>query len=167
MAENGAQVLIVMGSASDSAVMERCKKTLEEFGVGCEYTVASAHRSPERAMKLAGEASGRGIKIIVAAAGMAAHLAGVIASHADLPVIGVPMDSGAIDGLDALLATVQMPPGVPVATMGIGKAGATNAAHLAIRILALSDPGLAQKIKEHKKKMAEGVEAAAREVERR
>jgi len=106
------------------------------------------------------------VKVIVAAAGMAAHLAGVIASHTRLPVIGVPIDSGAVGGMDALLSTAQMPPGVPVASMGIGKAGAANAAHLAVRILALSDPALAKKIKAHQKKMAAKVEKAAREIER-
>jgi 5-(carboxyamino)imidazole ribonucleotide mutase len=166
MASKDVKVLIVIGSASDAEVMNKCGQTLSEFGVGYEFTVASAHRSPERALRLAREAAGRGIKVIVAAAGMAAHLAGGMAAHTELPVIGVPMAGGMLDGLDALLSTVQMPPGVPVATMAVGPAGAVNAAHFALRILALSDRGLAKKIAAHKEKMAQKVEEAAQALER-
>jgi phosphoribosylaminoimidazole carboxylase PurE protein len=166
MAKNEIKVLIMMGSASDAEVMNKCAAVLADFGVGCELTVASAHRSPERAVKLAREAAGRGIKVIVAGAGMAAHLAGVLAAHTDLPVIGVPMPGGMLDGLDALLSTVQMPPGVPVATMGVGGAGATNAAHLALRILALSDRALAKKLTAFKAKMARQVDEAAEKLAR-
>jgi phosphoribosylamine--glycine ligase len=124
-------------------------------------TVASAHRSPARVMRLVDEAPGRGVKIFIVGAGAAAHLGGVVAAHTILPVIGVPIDSSALKGMDALLATVQMPPGVPVATMAIGKAGATNAAVFAAQILGVADKGMAQKLVEYKKKLADKVEAAA------
>ena len=164
MPGKNAQVLVIIGSASDREVMEKCVSVLSDFGVPFEFTVASAHRSPERARKLAEAAAGKGVKVIIAAAGMAAHLAGVIASHTLLPVIGVPMKAGDIGGLDALLSTVQMPPGVPVATMAVGGAGAQNAGHYAVRILALSDPALAKKLKSHRAKMARQVEAAAKSL---
>jgi len=137
----------------------------DDFGVLYRMTVASAHRSPTRALSLAGEAKKGGVKVIVAAGGMAAHLAGVVAAHTELPVIGVPIDAGGLGGLDALLSTVQMPPGVPVATMGIGGAGARNAAYFALRVLALSDPSLSRKLSSHRKRMAKEVEAAAKKVE--
>jgi len=161
MAKSKVQVLVIMGSASDREVMARCAAVLEEFGLAYEFTVGSAHRSPARVRKLAEEAAGRGVKVIVAAAGMAAHLAGVIAAHTELPVIGVPLISGDLKGMDALLSTAQMPPGVPVACMGLGPAGAINAGHLAVRILALQDRGLARKIKAYKRKMVRQVEEAA------
>ncbi len=160
-----AQVSILMGSDSDLPTMQVCADFLKKMGVSYEITVASAHRTPARAMKIAETARARGVKVIVAAAGMAAHLAGVLAAHTTLPVIGVPMDASSLNGLDALLSTVQMPPGVPVATMGIGKAGAKNAAILACQILSIADSALAEKLAEQKKAMAAEVEAKARKVE--
>src|SRR3954464_173389 len=136
------QVLILMGSDSDAPVMQAAVDTLKEFGISSEMTVASAHRSPERVMRLVGEAPGRGVKVFIVGAGAAAHLGGVVAAHTTLPVIGVPIDSSALKGLDALLSTVQMPPGVPVATVSIGKPGATNAAVLAAQMIALGDAKL-------------------------
>ena len=124
-------------------------------------TVASAHRSPERVMRLVGEAPGRGVKVFIVGAGAAAHLAGVVAAHTTRPVIGVPIDSSALKGMDALLSTVQMPPGVPVATVSIGKPGATNAGVLAAQILAVGDRDIAAKLDQYKKTLAEKVEAAA------
>lgn len=139
-------VLILMGSDSDAPVMQAAVDVLGELQIPCEMTVASAHRSPERVMRLVREAPGRGVKTFIVGAGAAAHLAGVVAAHTTLPVIGVPIDSSALKGLDALLSTVQMPPGVPVATVAIGSAGARNAAHLAARILAISDPAVAERV---------------------
>jgi phosphoribosylamine--glycine ligase len=155
------QVLILMGSDSDAPVMQAAVDTLKEFNITSEMTVASAHRSPARVMRLVEEAPGRGVKVFIVGAGAAAHLGGVVAAHTILPVIGVPIDSSALKGLDALLSTVQMPPGVPVATVSIGKPGATNAAVLAAQILAVGDGGMAQKLVEYKKKLADKVEAAA------
>ncbi len=157
---------ILMGSDSDLPVMRSCADFLDSMGVGCEVTVASAHRTPELVMEYTRTAPERGIKIIIAGAGMAAHLAGVIAAHTDLPVIGVPLDASALGGMDALLATVQMPPGVPVATMGIGKAGAKNAGVLACRILALNDPDLARRLIAFRAKMVEEVHEKARAISR-
>jgi len=134
----------MMGSDTDLPIMQEAADILRMFEVPYEMRIASAHRSPARTMTLASEASGRGVKIIIAGAGMAAHLAGVVASKTILPVIGVPMPGGALNGVDALYATVQMPGGIPVATMAIGKAGAKNAALFAIQILALSEPHLAE-----------------------
>lgn len=136
-------VLLVMGSDSDLPVMQEAASILAQFGVPYEMRISSAHRSPVRTAALASEAAGRGVKIIIAGAGMAAHLAGVVASKTTLPVIGVPMPGGALNGVDALYSTVQMPGGIPVATMTIGKAGAKNAGLFAVQILALSDPKLA------------------------
>ncbi|MBU3937475.1 MAG: 5-(carboxyamino)imidazole ribonucleotide mutase [Proteobacteria bacterium] len=155
---------IVMGSDSDLPVMQGCVDFLKKMGIPYEITVASAHRSPARAMEYASSARTRGLKIIIAAAGMAAHLAGVLAAHTTLPVIGVPVDSSSLNGLDALLSTVQMPPGVPVATMGIGKAGAKNGAILAAQILALSDEGLAARLVSFKEEMAREVEEKAQRL---
>ena len=154
-------VLILMGSDSDAPVMQGAADVLKEFGISSEMTVASAHRSPERVMRLVREAPGRGVKTFIVGAGAAAHLAGVVAAHSTLPVIGVPIDSSALKGLDALLSTVQMPPGVPVATVSIGKPGATNAGVLAAQILAVGDAALAHKLVDYKTKLAEKVEAAA------
>src|SRR5216110_2250630 len=139
-------VLILMGSDSDAPVMQGAVDVLKEFGIACEMTVASAHRSPERVMRLVDEAPGRGVKIFIVGAGAAAHLAGVVAAHTTLPVIGVPIDSSALKGLDSILSTVQMPGGIPVATMAIGKGGAFNAGMLAVEILALSNTSLKKKI---------------------
>ncbi|HTL45688.1 MAG TPA: 5-(carboxyamino)imidazole ribonucleotide mutase [Vicinamibacterales bacterium] len=154
-------VLILMGSDSDAPVMQGAVDVLKEFGISHEMTVASAHRSPERVMRLVSEAPGRGVKVFIIGAGAAAHLAGVVAAHSCLPVIGVPIDSSALKGWDALLSTVQMPPGVPVATVSIGKPGATNAGVLAAQILGVADAAMAQKLAAYKKKLAEKVEAAA------
>jgi phosphoribosylamine--glycine ligase len=160
-----AQVGIVMGSDSDLSVMESASVVLNDFGVAFEITVASAHRSPQRAAEWASSAHERGIKIIIAGAGHAAHLAGAMAAHTSLPIIAVPIDSSCLQGMDALLATVQMPPGVPVATMAIGKSGAKNAGILAVQILALADAVLAEKLEEYKQNMAAKVEQKAKKLE--
>lgn len=157
-------VLILMGSDSDAPVMQAAVDVLREFGIACEMTVASAHRSPDRVMRLVREAPGRGVKVFIVGAGAAAHLAGVVAAHTTLPVIGVPIDSSALKGLDALLSTVQMPPGVPVATVSIGKPGASNAAVLAAQILAVGDAQIAGRLEAYKKKLADKVEQAAEKV---
>ena len=151
-------VLIVMGSDSDLSTMDEAAKILTEFGVPFEMRISSAHRSPERTAKLAHEAAGRGVQLIIAAAGMAAHLAGVIAAETTLPVIGVPMGGGPLSGMDALYATVQMPGGIPVATMAIGKAGAKNAGLFAVQILSLADPALHTKFVAYRAQMAVEVE---------
>jgi len=150
---------IVMGSDSDLPVMRAAADFLQSVGIGCELRIASAHRTPEEACAYARTARERGLKLIIAGAGMAAHLAGVLAAHTTLPVIGVPLDASSLNGLDALLSTVQMPPGIPVATMGIGKAGAKNAAVLAVRILALADAALHDKLEQHARTMAAEVAA--------
>jgi phosphoribosylamine--glycine ligase len=160
-----ARVGIVMGSDSDLDIMKQAADALTEFGIDYEITVASAHRSPERAARFAAEAKGRGIRVIIAGAGHAAHLAGVLAAHTILPVIGVPIDSSALQGLDALLATVQMPPGIPVATVAIGKPGARNAGILAAQILALGNAAIAERLADNKVQMAQKVEEKARKVE--
>ena len=151
-------VLIVMGSDSDLPVMEEGAKVLTEFGIPFEMRISSAHRSPQRTVVLATEAAGRGVRVIIAGAGMAAHLAGVIAAETCLPVIGVPMGGSALNGLDALCSTVQMPGGIPVATMAIGRAGAKNAGIFAVQILALGDPLLGEKLRAYREKMARDVE---------
>ena len=151
---------IIMGSDSDWGAMQKCVGVLKQFGVPFEAHVMSAHRTPERAAAYASEAEGRGLKVLVCAAGLAAHLAGVVAGHTTLPVIGVPMKGGALDGLDALLATVQMPGGIPVATLALGNAGATYAGILAAQILALGDASLREKLHAYKAEMARKVEAA-------
>jgi phosphoribosylamine--glycine ligase len=143
---NAVRVGIVMGSESDRALMEESGRILDEFGVGWELVVRSAHRTPEAAARWARTARARGLRVIVAAAGGAAHLAGAMAAHSRLPVLGVPLASSPLGGFDALLATVQMPPGVPVGTLGVGSWGARNAAHLAIRILALEDRALERRL---------------------
>jgi phosphoribosylamine---glycine ligase len=157
-------VLILMGSESDAPVMQGAVEVLHDFGIACEMTVASAHRSPERVMGLVRDAPGRGVKVFIVGAGAAAHLAGVVAAHTTLPVIGVPIDSSALKGMDALLSTVQMPPGVPVATVSIGKQGATNAGVLAAQILAVSDRNIAAKLEQYKTTLAAKVEAAAEKL---
>lgn len=133
------KVSILMGSKSDWETMKHAVDTLGELGIACEYQVASAHRTPELATRIAKEAAGRGIQVLIAGAGAAAHLAGVVAAHTWLPVLGVPMESKSLKGLDSLLSTVQMPGGIPVGTLAIGSAGAKNAALLAAAIIALSD----------------------------
>jgi 5-(carboxyamino)imidazole ribonucleotide mutase len=151
-------VLIVMGSDSDLPTMEEAATVLNDFGVPFEMRISSAHRSPKRTAQLAHDAAGRGVQLIIAAAGMAAHLAGVIAAETMLPVIGVPMGGGALSGMDALYATVQMPGGIPVATMAIGKAGAKNAGLFAVQILSLADPALRTKFAAYRLQMAAEVE---------
>ncbi len=158
------QVGIVMGSDSDLNVMEAAAAILKEFEIPFEMTVASAHRSPERAAQFAATARQRGIKVIIAGAGHAAHLAGAMAAHTTLPIIGVPIDSSCLQGLDALLSTVQMPPGIPVATVSIGKPGAKNAAILAAQILALADSELESRLNAYKLEMANQVEAKAKQI---
>src|SRR5438552_6173570 len=159
-----ALVSIVMGSDSDLDVMREAATALEGFGIGYEIDVTSAHRSPERTAAYAQKAASRGIRVIIAGAGGAAHLAGVIAAHTSLPVIGVPISSTALNGLDSLLATVQMPAGIPVATVAIGKPGATNAGILAAQILGVADSAIAQKLHAHKEKLAKGVEEKSRKL---
>jgi phosphoribosylaminoimidazole carboxylase PurE protein len=154
-------VLILMGSDSDATIMQGAADILGAMQIPFDMTVASAHRSPERVMRLVREAPGLGVRVFIVGAGAAAHLAGVVAAHTSLPVIGVPIDSSALKGLDALLSTVQMPPGVPVATVSIGKPGATNAGVLAAQILALADAALAKRLGEYKRQLAEKVEQAA------
>ncbi len=153
-----------MGSDSDLEAMRAAADFLKLMDINFEMTVASAHRTPEKATEYAKTARERGLRIIIAGAGMAAHLAGVLASHTDLPVIGVPLDASPLGGMDALLATVQMPPGIPVATMGIGKAGAKNGAVLASRILALNDPALASKLVKFRQDMVTEVEQKAKRI---
>ncbi len=158
------KVLIVMGSDSDLPVMEEAAKLLDEFNIPFEMTVASAHRTPARAMSLASGAEKHGFVVIIAAAGMAAHLAGVLAAHTILPVIGVPMDASPLKGMDSLLSTVQMPPGVPVATVSIGRAGAKNAAILATQIIARLDAEVADSLHAFKEKMVRQVEQKAKSI---
>lgn len=146
-----------MGSDSDFSVMSEAAKTLTKFGIGHEMEVLSAHRTPGRAHEYATTAVRRGLKIIIAGAGAAAHLAGVMAASTTIPVIGVPLGSSSLNGLDALLATVQMPGGIPVATMAIDKAGAVNAAIFAAEILGLADREIARKLELHKEELARGV----------
>jgi phosphoribosylaminoimidazole carboxylase PurE protein len=160
------KVAIVIGSDSDYAVVQDAIRLFNEWGVSCEVTVSSAHRSPDRTHRYAVTLEERGVQVVIACAGAAAHLAGVIASHTILPVIGVPVGSSPLRGIDALLSTSMMPTGVPVATMGIGKAGATNAAILAAQILARGDAALAQRLKDYKKQMAEQIEERDRELKK-
>lgn len=155
---------IIMGSDSDLPVMMAAVDFLKKMGVAYEITMASAHRTPARAAEFAETARERGVKVIIAGAGMAAHLAGVLAAHTTVPVIGVPIDSSSLKGMDSLLATVQMPPGVPVATMAIGKAGAKNAAILACQILAVCDGDMACKLADFKAEMAAEVDEKARNL---
>jgi phosphoribosylaminoimidazole carboxylase PurE protein len=148
---------ILMGSDSDLPVMRGALKVFEEFGVSVEVEVTSAHRSPGRTLEYARTARERGLRAIIAGAGSAAHLAGVIAAETTLPVIGVPIDSSPLRGFDSLLATVQMPPGVPVASMAVGKAGATNAALFAVQILSTADANLVAKMTDYKERLAKEV----------
>jgi len=158
-----ALVGIIMGSDSDAAIMKDAAAALQELGVSYEATVASAHRTPERAAEWAKTAAERGLKVIIAGAGMAAHLPGVLAAFTTLPIIGVPINSGALQGVDALYAIVQMPAGIPVATVGIN--GARNAGLLAAQILALSDPALAERLQALRAQMAAKVIEKAHQVE--
>ena len=157
--DNSPKVMIMMGSDSDLPVMQETADILAQFAVPYEIRISSAHRSPVRTMSLASEAAGRGIRVIIAGAGMAAHLAGVVAAKTTLPVIGVPMPGGALNGVDALYSTVQMPAGIPVATMAIGKAGAMNAGLFCVQVLALNDEPLARALNDYRAAMDKDVEA--------
>ena len=153
---HASRVAILFGSESDRPIMDETAKVLDSFGVPHEMHHASAHRSPEKVREVVASAPGRGVRLFIAAAGMANHLAGTVAAHTTLPVIGVPLPGSALGGADALYSTVQMPPGVPVATVAIGVPGAKNAAILAVQILALSDPGLQPKLDDMKARLARG-----------
>ena len=166
-AVGAALVGILMGSDSDLPIMEEVASALDQLQVGFEMRICSAHRSPENAAQYARDAEGRGLKVLIAGAGAAAHLAGALAAHTILPVVGVPLSSSPLQGLDALLATVQMPSGVPVATMALDQAGARNAAMFAAQILALHDPDLARRLKACKEKMAKRVQEKDRQLQRR
>jgi len=157
-------VSIMLGSASDLEIMREAAKAIEAFGISYHLDMTSAHRSPDRTAEYARNAAARGVKVIIAGAGGAAHLAGVIAAHTTLPVIGVPIPSTSLNGLDSLLATVQMPAGIPVATVAIGKPGATNAGILAAQIIGVADSAIAQKLQAHKEKLAAGVEEKSRRL---
>jgi len=159
------RVSVIMGSDSDWPLMKPAVTTLRSFGVEVEVRVLSAHRSPEAAAAYAASARERGLHVLIAAAGGAAHLAGVLAAHTPLPVIGVPVKGGALDGLDALLSMVQMPAGIPVATVALGSAGPVNAAILAVQMLALHDATLMKRLVEHKKSLAQKVESANAKVQ--
>lgn len=158
------EVAVVMGSDSDWPLLEPAVKTLRGFGLSCEVRVLSAHRSPGEAAEFSRSARRRGLKVLIAAAGGAAHLAGALAANTTLPVIGVPIKGGMLDGLDALLATVQMPAGIPVATVALGAAGPMNAAILAVQILAVARPGLREKLERHKHDMREKVRKGGKTV---
>jgi len=155
-----ARVSVLMGSASDLEAMQVCMETLRELDVECEPRILSAHRTPDELRLYVQKATGDGVQVFIAAAGLAAHLAGAVAAHTERPVIGVPMSAGTLGGMDSLLSTVQMPAGLPVATVAIGKAGAVNAAILAAQILALSDENLAQKLRAYRQSTAAKVKAA-------
>ena len=158
---------ILMGSDNDYEIMKEAAVALNQFGIPFEMTVSSAHRTPARTANYVREARGRGIKILIAGAGAAAHLAGVVAAETTLPVIAVPIDATALNGMDALLAMVQMPAGIPVATMAIGKSGARNAGIFAVQMLAIGDDSLNEKLVQFKAEMAAGVEAKAEALKQR
>jgi len=160
-------VSIIIGSASDWDTMLHAKKGLEGFGIPCDMRVLSAHRTPEALQKYLKKATGQGVQVFIAAAGMAAHLAGAVAAHTTLPVIGVPLAGPDLDGMDALLSTVQMPGGIPVATLAIGKAGAKNSAILAAQILGVKDKKLANKVADQRKKAAREVLIKDRQLSRK
>ena len=160
-----AQVALLMGSNSDLPKLQGCIDTLKALGIGCEVRIMSAHRTPDEVAAFVEAAPARGIKVFIAAAGGAAHLAGAVAARTILPVIGIPVEGGALNGLDALLSTVQMPGGIPVATVGIGSGGATNAALLAAQIVALTDAGIAEAIKADRQKRREKVLKADAEMQ--
>ena len=161
---NKAKVGIIMGSDSDLPVMEKAAEVLKEMGIGYEMEISSAHRLPEKTAEYAKGARGRGIEVVIAGAGMAAHLAGVIASHTTIPVIGVPLKSGALNGLDALYSTVQMPAGIPVATVAID--GAKNAAYLACSILSIKYPEIAVKLEVYREKTRQALMEKSDELKR-
>lgn len=164
---SGAKVLVLMGSGSDWPVMQKCTEVLARLGIDYDVHVASAHRTPRRVIELVEDAAASGCGVIVAGAGMSAHLAGVVAAHTTLPVLGVPLAAGALQGIDALLAISQMPPGVAVACLGIGAAGAANAGLLAAAILALDDEQLAQRLRQEREKQAKEVEKSDAELLKR
>ena len=159
------KVAVFIGSDSDYEVVQNALDIFKEFQVSFTLEVTSAHRSPDRTVKLVQSCEEEGAEVFIAVAGKAAHLAGVVASHTLRPVIGVPVESAALSGLDALLSTVQMPKGIPVATMGLGKSGAANAALLAIQVLSLGDPSLREKLKEYREKMASEVESKSKKIQ--
>ena len=159
-----AQVALLMGSNSDLPKIQGCIDTLKKLGIGCEVRVMSAHRTPDKVAEFSENAAARGIKVLIAAAGGAAHLAGAVAARTLLPVIGIPVEGGALNGLDALLATVQMPGGIPVATVGIGSGGATNAALLAAQIIAVTDADVRARLQADREKRREKVLAADAEL---
>lgn len=161
------KIAIFLGSDSDYDIVKDAQAILKEFKVSFALEVTSAHRSPARTFKLIKEYEKKGVEVFVAVAGKAAHLAGVVAAHTVKPVIGVPVESSSFDGLDALLSTVQMPKGVPVATMGLGKSGAANAALLAIQILSLNDPSLVKKLKDYREEMAAQIEVKSRKIQQK
>jgi len=156
---------IIMGSDSDLPIMQETAKVLKQFEIPYEIGVYSAHRSPHRTLEYVKSARQRGLKVIIAGAGSSAHLAGVTAAETTLPIIGIPIDSSPLSGLDALLSTVQMPPGVPVATMGVGKSGATNAGIFAVQILAVNDEKLARKLAEYKDQLEKSVAEKSKRVQ--
>ncbi|WP_199879429.1 5-(carboxyamino)imidazole ribonucleotide mutase [Campylobacter coli] len=158
-------VSIMMGSKSDYEIMSECAKTLEKFGVKYELIISSAHRSPKRTKEYIKEAEEKGAKVFIAAAGMAAHLAGAVAAYTTKPVLGVPMPGSALASMDSLFSTVQMPGGIPVGTLAVGKAGAKNAAYLAMQILALNDETLAQALKQDRKNQEENLISDSKSVE--
>jgi 5-(carboxyamino)imidazole ribonucleotide mutase len=157
-------VLILMGSDSDAEVMAQASAALDEVGIPYEFTVASAHRTPDRVQRLITESEANGCAVFIAGAGMAAHLPGVVAAFTTRPVIGVPLASGALNGVDALYAVVQMPPGIPVATVAVG--GARNAGLLAAQIIATADADVAQRLKDQRRSMADAVVAKSKKVEK-
>ena len=165
MADKTPRVGILMGSDSDLDVMREAEKRLDSFGIAYETRIMSAHRTPDKAAEYAASAENRGLEVIICGAGAAAHLAGAIAANTTLPVIGIPIDSSSLKGLDALLATVQMPAGIPVATMAIGKAGAANAGIFAAQIVGRNDSEVAAKLVHAKKEMAAGVEERDRKLQ--
>ncbi|EKT7745618.1 TPA: 5-(carboxyamino)imidazole ribonucleotide mutase [Campylobacter coli] len=158
-------VSIMMGSKSDYEIMSECAKTLEKFGVKYELIISSAHRSPKRTQEYIKEAEEKGAKVFIAAAGMAAHLAGTVAAYTTKPVLGVPMPGSALASMDSLFSTVQMPGGIPVGTLAVGKAGAKNAAYLAMQILALNDETLAKALKQDRKNQEENLISDSKSVE--
>ena len=158
---------IVLGSESDLPMMTKGVELLKKFGVEVEVELSSAHRAPDKTARYAREAEGRGLRVLIGAAGFANHLAGTLAAHSSLPVIGVPLNTSPLNGLDSLLSTVQMPGGVPVATVSIGEAGAVNAAILAVQILATADPALRQAVGKYKEELAEKVARRAEEIRNR
>jgi phosphoribosylaminoimidazole carboxylase PurE protein len=165
--KRSSEVAILMGSDSDLPVMAECVKVLESYGVSCDVRVLSAHRTPEHAVRFARDAERRGFKVVIAGAGGSAHLAGVLAAHTLLPVIGVPLASSPLSGFDALLSTVQMPPGIPVATVGVGPMGAANAGHLAVTILALGNAPLKRRLGARREAQTQAVLAKAKVVPKR